>query len=541
MTLDDNVARNAGGLLDEWRNAAYNCFSSGHKFCRGVCPAPQATHDETHSLTAFHANVVAIYLGLLAIEDVAEDYVHCTQRGACELRCPNTIFAGDFYRFLHPHGRPGQGHARARGRQRHHQPGWQRWNLAHGRAEQRARALSGVSQERVADWPPSSTCRSAARRSSSATARRRSLHVAAARRGEAAAGGRRRVRPHARAVVLRRAGRRDGPPSRRDASRSTTWPTGGVGAKRILVLDPHDYITFTEDYPRYFGEDYDFEIVLVVELVAELIRDGRLRRRGRRRRATYHDACRRQAQGHPSGAARDHARDPGADVRGRRSRHAVGRLLRGRRRPRHRAPRGSRPPSRARRVAQAEAARRRPAGVGLRVVGRHAVGAQGADQALEVCHLMEPGGVGHEAPSGRTPPGPGRRPAPTAVAPTTHRPTPAGRRRAASPCHAPRRDGGRDLGALDAEAGAGPGAVAPLRDVVDVLERQPRDRAHDLARLAVDALALVEPARVVVGRTPFDGHGQAEPAVADQLGHQLQRPARSRSRSPRRSSAGSPR
>ena len=22
-----------------------------------------------------------------------------------------------------------------------------------------------------------------------------------------------------------------------------------VGAKRILVLDPHDYITFTEDYP----------------------------------------------------------------------------------------------------------------------------------------------------------------------------------------------------------------------------------------------------------------------------------------------------
>ena len=45
-----------------------------------------------------------------------------------------------------------------------------------------------------------------------------------------------------------------------------------VGAKRILVLDPHDYISFTEDYPRFFGEDYDFEIVLVVELVAELLK-----------------------------------------------------------------------------------------------------------------------------------------------------------------------------------------------------------------------------------------------------------------------------
>jgi len=49
-----------------------------------------------------------------------------------------------------------------------------------------------------------------------------------------------------------------------------------AGAKRIIVLDPHDYITFTEDYPRYFGDAYDFEIVLVIELVAELIRDGRL-------------------------------------------------------------------------------------------------------------------------------------------------------------------------------------------------------------------------------------------------------------------------
>src|SRR4029453_8078787 len=32
----------------------------------------------------------------------------------------------------------------------------------------------------------------------------------------------------------------------------------------------------TEDYPKLFGEDYDFEIVLGVELVAELVRDGRL-------------------------------------------------------------------------------------------------------------------------------------------------------------------------------------------------------------------------------------------------------------------------
>ena len=43
-----------------------------------------------------------------------------------------------------------------------------------------------------------------------------------------------------------------------------------VGAKRIIAADPHDYITFTEDYPSYFGDDYEFEIVLAIDLIAEL-------------------------------------------------------------------------------------------------------------------------------------------------------------------------------------------------------------------------------------------------------------------------------
>ena len=86
-------------FVEEWRSAAYNCFSSGHKFCREVCPVMQVTRDEAHTPTAFHANVVAMEQGVMDVEDIARDYVHCTQCGACELRCPNTIFAGDFYRF----------------------------------------------------------------------------------------------------------------------------------------------------------------------------------------------------------------------------------------------------------------------------------------------------------------------------------------------------------------------------------------------------------------------------------------------------------
>ena len=59
------------------------------------------------------------------------------------------------------------------------------------------------------------------------------------------------------------------------------------------MLDPHDYIAFTEDYPSYFGGSYDFEIVLVVELVAELLREGKLELSVPvEKTVTYHDACR---------------------------------------------------------------------------------------------------------------------------------------------------------------------------------------------------------------------------------------------------------
>ena len=95
----DRRRTRTAAFVEEWRNAAYNCYSSGHKFCREVCPVMQVTRDEVHTPTAFHANVVAMEKGLLSIEDVARDYVHCTQCGACELRCPNTLFTGDFYRF----------------------------------------------------------------------------------------------------------------------------------------------------------------------------------------------------------------------------------------------------------------------------------------------------------------------------------------------------------------------------------------------------------------------------------------------------------
>ena len=79
-----------------------------------------------------------------------------------------------------------------------------------------------------------------------------------------------------------------------------------TGTKRILVLDPHDYISFTEDYPKYFGAEFDLEVVLVVELFAELIarRPAHPERAGGAHDHLPRPVSAQQAQGHLAGAAR---------------------------------------------------------------------------------------------------------------------------------------------------------------------------------------------------------------------------------------------
>ncbi len=296
----DNEDPSTGALsqefLAEWRNAAYNCFSSGHKFCREVCPVMQVTRDEAHSPTAFHANVVAMEQGHLGIEDVASDYVHCTQCGACELRCPNTLFTGDFYRFRLRTVDLVKAMRALAVEADIHQPNWKRWNELTDRwGNEPVLGNIEVSQQHVRDW---------AQGLDLSTGGETILFC------DCEAAFYRPSVPRAVALILRSAGLEFG-------LMNEQWCCGGpaaemgyvdqalsfaehnvadwraAGASRILVLDPHDYITFTEDYPTYFGDDYDFEIVLVVQLVAELIREGKLDLPVPvNRTVTYHDACR---------------------------------------------------------------------------------------------------------------------------------------------------------------------------------------------------------------------------------------------------------
>jgi heterodisulfide reductase subunit D len=284
-------------FVEEWRNSAYHCFSSGHKFCREVCPVMQVTRNENHSPTAFHANVVAMEKGHLDIADVAADYVHCTQCGACETRCPNTLFTGDFYRNRVRTVDVVKAMRAFAVESGVEQPDWKRWNELTSRWGNEPVLGWNIetSQSKVRDWAQGldlptggetilfCDCEAAFYRTSV---------------------------PRAVALILKEAGIEFGLMKEQWCCGGPAYEMGykdigysmaehnvndwrAVGAKRILVLDPHDYITFVETYPELFGDDYDFEIVLVVDLVAELLREGKLELTVPiERTVTYHDACR---------------------------------------------------------------------------------------------------------------------------------------------------------------------------------------------------------------------------------------------------------
>jgi len=288
-----------GGLQDQfvekWRDNAYGCFSSGHKFCREVCPVMQVTRNEQHTPTAFHANIVAMEQGNLDVADVADDYVHCTQCGACELRCPNTLFTGDFYRHRTQTVKVVKAMRALAVQSGIEQPNWKRWVEATIDRKNEPVIEVPVSQENVAKWADGLDlpiggetimfvdCEAAFYRTSVSRSTAQVLKAAGVEFG-----------------LMREQWCCGGPAAEMgytDVSRQLAehnvadWRA--AGASRIIAIDPHDYISFTEDYPEYFGESYDFEIVYITELLAELIRKGKLTlTKPIDRTVTYHDPCR---------------------------------------------------------------------------------------------------------------------------------------------------------------------------------------------------------------------------------------------------------
>ncbi len=286
-------------FVEKWHDNATGCFSSGHKFCREVCPVVQVTRNENHSPTAFHSNVIAIEKGHLSVEDVADDYVHCTQCGACEIRCPNTLMVGDFYRARTETVKVVRAMRAMMVDKGLDREGWKIWNrLTNKLKNEPVLGVEGDQpngQAQVRDWAEGLNipiggdtimfvdCEAAYYRTSIPRATAQILQMAGYEFGlmneQWCCGG-----PAAEMGYVQQS---------MNFARHNVDDWRKSGAKRIIAIEPHDYVHFTEDYPDYFGEEFDFEVVQIVDLVAELIRDGRLKLTVPIDRVvTYHDPCR---------------------------------------------------------------------------------------------------------------------------------------------------------------------------------------------------------------------------------------------------------
>ena len=213
---------------------------------------------------------------------------------ASELRCPNTLFTGDFYRFRTRTVDVVKAVRALAVDSGVHQPGLAVLERAHRPAHPRAGARRDPGQPGEGpDWAEAPDlpiggetvlfvdCEAAFYRTSVPRAVAQMLQMAGYEFGLM------------RAVVLRRPAAEMGYVEQaKKFARHNLDNWRATGTKRVLVLDPHDYISFTEDYPKYFGEEFDIEVVLVIEVLADLLR-GRLTPSVPVDRAmTYHDPCR---------------------------------------------------------------------------------------------------------------------------------------------------------------------------------------------------------------------------------------------------------
>ena len=222
-------------FVDQWRDNAYGCFSSGAQVLPRGLP-----RDAGHAQREPHADLLPREHRRDGAGAPSTSPTWPTtsstapNAGAGQLRCPNTLMTGDFYRHRTRTVdvvKAMRALMVATGNERE---GWRIWNERLAVAPQRARArrravvLPGARGRLGAG---ASTSRWAARRSCSWTARRPSTAPSYTRAfAQLLQTRRRRVRPDARAVVLRRA--RGGDGLRRPGARARGAQRGRLAGGR---------------------------------------------------------------------------------------------------------------------------------------------------------------------------------------------------------------------------------------------------------------------------------------------------------------------
>jgi len=268
----------------------YLTFACRHKFCREICPVHQITRNESHTPYGFNTSLLSVNQGISKFEELGDTFTHCLQCGACEVRCPNTLFMADFYKTAlttvelvrkvrSDLVRDGVGYPGSDIVQKEidnhlatveKRQGMLAWAADLGlQVGGECGVVLYVS--RFTATQVSETARAAAKLLMKAGVKFAIMDVVKAGIGEALD-----VAKENLFIEL----------AKEDIEKVTK-----MKAERVVVVDPHDYFFFKRDYKRIIGET-PFEVVFVTDILWELIESGKLKpTRTIQKRITFHDPC----------------------------------------------------------------------------------------------------------------------------------------------------------------------------------------------------------------------------------------------------------
>ncbi len=267
----------------------YATFACRHKFCREVCPVYQETGNESHSSYGFHVALLSVARGFEKLHNLGDTFTYCLQCGACQLRCPTTLFTGDFYKITNEHNV-----LVTKARSEILRLGFKFRN-----SDKLVESLKKVASDVDAGKLPLSEWAKDLMLPKSgedilfvdyymATQYTNILRLIT--------------------KILKQAGVNFGiieNPKPVFTYELDYLGDKGVeyakmnikllkeaGAKRIITPDPHVYVALTKEYPRLLHEDLPFEVVFITDFIASLIKDGKLTPKNPvERKVTYHDSC----------------------------------------------------------------------------------------------------------------------------------------------------------------------------------------------------------------------------------------------------------
>jgi heterodisulfide reductase subunit D len=266
----------------------YSVFACRHKFCREVCPVYQLTGDEANTSYGFHSALLGISQGVGGLAELSGTIMSCLECGACELRCPTTLYGGDFYRSttttvdlvrklrrdMVADGTPFDGYEQVSAAVERH------LGYFEGPESELTRWADGLDLPHSGEtimfvdyfdaFETTEVPRLAARILQAAGVEFGILPRPAATLGELLD------------VDLERFV---------EQAQHNVEALKEAGARRVIMLSPHEYSYFVRDYPAHLGE-LPFEVVFITDELERLWREGRLTFEHEvDLRVSYHDPC----------------------------------------------------------------------------------------------------------------------------------------------------------------------------------------------------------------------------------------------------------